>query len=81
MLHKEFGINVLLSTHSSDFLSFLELYIHKYNVLDKTKLYKLEKVKECNSCINDVTNNWDEVYDQLGKPFIRATGELDEINA
>lgn len=80
MLHKEFGINVLLSTHSSDFLSFLELYIHKYNVLDKTKLYKLEKVKECNSCINDVTNNWDEVYDQLGKPFIRATGELDEIN-
>ena len=81
MLHKEFGINVLISTHSSDFLSFLELYIHKYNVLNKTKLYKLEKVKECNSCITDVTNKWDEVYDQLGKPFIKATEELDDINA
>lgn len=79
LLHKEFGMHTLISTHSSEFLSFIELFSHKYMVDSKTKVYNLEKNREGDSTIRDVSDNWDIVYRQLGRPFIKATEELDAI--
>lgn len=80
LLHKEFNANILLSTHSSDFLSFLELYVHKYNAINNTKLYILEKTNVYSSSVKDVSENWDIIYNQLGNPFISAIKELENIN-
>ncbi len=80
LLHKELDLHVLISTHSSDFLGFLELYVHKYNITDKTNLYQLVKDDQAGSHVVNAGSDWDIVYRQLGTPFLRATEELDEIN-
>ena len=80
LLNRDLGINVLLSTHSPDFLSFLELYIDKYEVNNRTHVYLLGRDRDDSSVIKDVSNEWDKVYEQLGAPFIQATEELDSIN-
>ena len=80
LLHKELDLHVLISTHSSDFLGFLELYVHKYNITDKTNLYQLMKDDQAGSHVVNAGSDWDIVYRQLGTPFLRATEELDEIN-
>lgn len=76
LLNKEFGIHVLLSTHSSDFLLFLEYYTKKYELKNTTKLYSLEKNSDGITRIVDVSYNWDSVYKKLGMPFIKTTGEF-----
>ena len=79
LLNKDLGINVLLSTHSADFLSFLELYIRKYEIGDKCNTYLLHS-SDNSSGIEDVSEKWDEIYGRLGKPFIAATEELEVLN-
>lgn len=78
LLQKEFGMHILISTHSSDFLSFLELYMNIYDIKEKTKLYLLGHEEK--AFVKDVSEDWDIVYKQLGNPFIKASEELDAIN-
>lgn len=78
LLNKIFGIHVLLSSHSSDFLLFLEFFSIKYGLKDVTRLYSLDKDENGLSKINDASTNWDIVYKKLGMPFIRINGELNK---
>lgn len=80
LLNKYLSIHVLLSTHSSDFLGFLEYYTKKYELKKVTRLYSLEKNKEGYSQVVDVTNEWDRVYRVLGLPFINISKELDSTD-
>lgn len=82
LLHKILGINFLISTHSTDFLNFIELYSTKYNIKEKCKYYLLdadEKDKSM-SCIDDVTDHIDAIYSKLSKSFLQASEELDVLN-
>ena len=68
ILQKEFNLTVLLSTHSPYFLSALEAYSKKYQVVDKCKYY-LSETEGSSSTFLDVTNNTEKIYTKLAKPF------------
>lgn len=81
LLQIEFDLNIVISTHSSDFLGFLELYTRKYNSYEKCKFYLLHNEEEHPefSVIEDTTDNLDAIYSMLGKPFIEASEELEGL--
>lgn len=74
LLQKEFGLHILITTHSPYFLEALEVYSKKYKI--GTKFYLLEKDDNNKSNLRNVTNNVDEIYKQMANPFI----ELEEIS-
>lgn len=56
LIHKEFGIHVLLNTHSPYFLNAIEVYAVKHGIDDKCKYYLASSNAEVSN-IEDVTNN------------------------
>lgn len=78
VLQKEFNLNILISTHSADFLSFIELYSKKYLTNELCKYYLIENESRGCSVVRNVTDNIDEIYKRLGELFIRASEELNE---
>lgn len=82
LLHKILGINFVISTHSSEFISYIELFSKKHEIhLDSCKYYILERDNkdESTSIIKDCTSNVDEIYERLTRSFIYASKELDSI--
>lgn len=74
LLQKEFNLTILLTTHSPYFLHAIEIYSKKYNSYQDCKYY-LAKTKNDIADIEDVTNNVDEVFQQMALPFQK----LDDI--
>lgn len=68
LIQKEFGVHILLNTHSPYFLQAIEVYAAKYEMADKCKYYLSSLVDE-QSVIEDVTDNIEKVYSKLAKPF------------
>lgn len=68
MLHEEFGIHVLLTTHSPYFLEAIEVYARKYHVDDKCRYYLAENIGR-SSEILDVTGDTEKIYKKLARPF------------
>ncbi|WP_029201536.1 AAA family ATPase [Oribacterium sp. NK2B42] len=79
LLQKELKINFVISTHSSEFLSYLDYYIKKYSVINNCKFYLLEENKKDPTITNifDYSSNLDKIYDVLTRPFIWVSKELD----
>ena len=73
----EFNMNILISTHSSDFVAFIQYYSKINNISGLNKAYLIENGAEENTSeIKEVTENIDEIYKMLGEPFINVSGEL-----
>lgn len=68
LLHDEFKIHVLLTTHSPYFLEAIEVYAQKYHVDDKCRYYLAENVGRSSEII-DVTDNTEKIYKKLARPF------------
>ena len=68
LIHQEFGVHILLNTHSPYFLNAIEVYAAKYGVADKCKYYAT-KTEEDGSYIEDVTENVDAIYRKLARPL------------
>lgn len=68
LFQKEFGMHILLNTHSPYFLNAIEVYAAKYGIADKCKYY-LAKNNDNRSNINDVTSSIDEIYKILARPL------------
>lgn len=68
MLHKEFGMHILLNTHSPYFLRAIQVYSAKHEVADKCNYYLSEEMEEQVN-ISDVTNDIDRIYAKLSKPL------------
>lgn len=68
MLHKEFGMHILLNTHSPYFLRAIQVYSAKHEVADKCNYYLSEEMEEQVN-ITDVTNDIDRIYAKLSKPL------------
>lgn len=70
MLVERLDINVLLTTHSINFVLALETYMHKYNIEDKTNFYRTVYDYKNNQvdykCSNDEIN---KVYEDLSMPY------------
>lgn len=68
LIQKEFGMHILLNTHSPYFLRAIEVYAAKYEIADKCKYYLSERDDE-KSLLEDVTLNTDKIYEKLAKPL------------
>lgn len=75
LLQKEFGMHILLNTHSPYFLNALEVYSKKYGIESKCNYY-LSSVKENVSYIEDVTDNLEKIYAKLASPLQRLENEM-----
>ena len=82
LLQKEFGMHILLTTHSPYFLNAIEVFSERYKIDDKCKYYVAENEGN-SSIIKDVTGNTREIYRKLARPIqdlenIRYSSDLDE---
>lgn len=68
LIQKEFGVHVLLNTHSPYFLNAIEVYSAKHGIEDKCKYY-LASVKDDVASIEDVTDNIEAIYSKLARPL------------
>lgn len=74
LLHTEFGLHVLLTTHSPYFLNAIEVYAAKYGVEDKCNYYLAQNVDGA-SYVEDVTGNIEMIYRKLARPLQELENE------
>ena len=74
LIQKEFGVHVLLNTHSPYFLRAIQVYSAKYESADTCKYY-LSELYEDQANITDVTDNIDRIYAKLSRPLQRLEDE------
>lgn len=68
MLQKEFGLHILLNTHSPYFLQAIEVFAEKYAVSDGCEYYlSYNEIEE--SYVERVTGNVEKIYAKLAKPL------------
>ena len=82
LLHNILGINVIISTHNSEFLSFIQLFSKKHNCSSVCKYYMLHNDNEdvSKSVLEDYTENVDAIYEKMTRPFLAASKALDNLN-
>lgn len=68
LLHKEFGINVLLNTHSPYFLNAIEVYSAKHSIVENCRYYLTDDVGD-SAVFEDVTGNIERIYERLAAPL------------
>lgn len=74
LIQKEFGVPILLNTHSPYFLNAIEVYAVKYGINDRCKYY-LASSQDDISTIGDVTNNIELIYSKLARPLQELENE------
>lgn len=74
MIHKEFGMHILLNTHSPYFLRALQVYSAKYEAAGNCKYY-LSEVKGEAAYITDVSNKVEKIYSKLSRPLQKLEDE------
>lgn len=74
LIQKEFGVHILLNTHSPYFLNAIEVYAAKHGVSNKCKYY-LAKMKGEISILDDVTDDIEEIYSTLARPLQELENE------
>ena len=75
LIHKEFGLHILLNTHSPYFLRAIQVYSAKYEVGDMCNYYLAENGENGVAFIKDVTDSIDEIYKKLSAPLQRLEDE------
>ena len=68
LIHKKFGVHILINTHSPYFLNAIEVYTEKYEV-KKCKYYLSELQENGMACIKDVTDDTEQIYRKLAQPL------------
>lgn len=68
LIQKEFGVHILLNTHSPYFLRAIQVYSAKYEVEDNCKYYLSEIVKDYVT-ITDVSDCIEKIYAKLSHPL------------
>lgn len=75
LLNKEFGVNILLNTHSPYFLRAIQVYSAKYEMSDVCRYYMSEIDETGKIFIHDVTDNVDKIFAKLSKPLQKLEDE------
>ena len=74
LIQKEFGVHILLNTHSPYFLRAIQVYAANHKIADKCKYY-LSELGEDGAYINDVSDDIEKIYKKLASPFQRLDDE------
>lgn len=78
LLVKELDINVLLTTHSINFVLAIDTYVKKYELNKKANFYKTKFVDRDNPYLVNyinTTDNLDNLYVEFVKPFSKIKAE------
>lgn len=70
LIQKEFGVHILLNTHSPYFLRALQVYSAKYQIADSCKYYLADNIGDT-AIIADVSDNIEKIYAKLSRPLQR----------
>ena len=68
LIQKEFGIHVLLNTHSPYFLNAIEVYAEKYELAGRCKYY-LATSEDDRAVMEDVSDCTEKIYSKLARPL------------
>ncbi len=68
LLQKEFGLHILLATHSPYFLEAIEVYSAKYGC-SNTNYYLTQQLQNGNTKLENVNGNTNKIYELLANPF------------
>jgi putative ABC transporter, ATP-binding protein len=68
LIQKEFNMHILLNSHSPYFLNAIEIYTEKHNIKEKCNFYSAYLSGQFSE-FKDVTNNIEEIYSKLARPF------------
>lgn len=79
LLNMEFGVNILLNTHSPYFLRAIQVYSAKYERSGVCKYYLSELDKKGKAYITDVTDNVDQIFAKLAEPLQALEDEMWKI--
>ena len=74
LLQKEFGMHILLTTHSPYFLKAIQVYSKKYEISDKCKYY-MSKLDGEQAILVDKTNKTDDLFYKLAISFENLMNE------
>ncbi|WP_261021189.1 AAA family ATPase [Streptococcus mitis] len=78
LLQKEFGLHILINTHSPYLLNAIEVYSKIHKLTSETKYY-LAKIDESNiPIIEDIKHETNQIYDLLTVPFEKLD-KLEEL--
>lgn len=75
LLNREFGVNILLNTHSPYFLRAIQVYSAKYEMSDDCRYYMSQIGEMGKISITDVTDNVDKIFEKLSKPLQKLEDE------
>lgn len=68
LFQKEFNLHILLTSHSPYFINAIQVYSGVYDINDTCKFYHVTS-KNDYSIVEDVTNNVENIYAEMAKPF------------
>ena len=68
LIQKDFGITVLITTHSPYFLDAIEVFSKKYEINEKCKFYQA-KINGNTSTIVDATDDIESIYKTMARPL------------
>ena len=75
LLNREFGVNILLNTHSPYFLRAIQVYSAKYERSDVCKYYLSEIGEMGKAYFTDVTDNVEKIFAKLSIPLQKLEDE------
>ncbi len=79
LLQKAYDLTLLVSTHSADFVSFLQYYTRKHESASNCHYYLMKNAEEGTfATTEDVTDSVDKIYRELSLPYIRVSEQLSE---
>lgn len=73
LLHKEFGLNILLNTHSPYFINSIEVFSKKYEVTEKCNYY-LAFIEGNEAMVEKVNQDIEKIYSLLAEPLQELEG-------
>lgn len=74
LLQKEFGMHILLTTHSPYFLKAIQVYSKKYDITEKCNYYMTE-IEGKEAILIEKTNNIQDIFYKLTIPFENLMNE------
>lgn len=83
LIQKEFGMHILINSHSPYFINAIDVYAQKYNIRNSCKFYLAEDEDNANqtSKLTDVSDNIEEINKLLFIPLQDLENERSEIDS
>ena len=83
LLHKAIGLNIVITTHSHDFLTSIDFFSRKYEIREKCRFYLtetehplgFENLSKVN--LHNMTDNMERLYASISEPFLRIYGQME----